>query len=73
MKSRWCKVISPRFDHMIAVNKMLSADQESILYLPEPILSAGILAGKLKRIDRPPGYRVDKAGRVTCSSTSRTR
>ena len=65
--SRWCKVISDRFDYVLGPTQMISGRKGDILYLPERVVSAGTAAGQLERISRPAGYKVDKKGRVVCS------
>lgn len=67
--SRWCQVISARFDYVLGPTQMISGRKGDIMYLPERIVSAGTAAGQLKRIKRPAGYKVDKKGRVICSRT----
>lgn len=64
--SRWCQVVSPRFDLVLGPGRMLSKPEGAILFLPKQWVDLGVSRGDLKRIPKPPGYRVNKKGEVEC-------
>ena len=67
--SRWAVVTGARFDWWIGPRSMKSYPHGEILFLPRAAIELGQAAGVVQSIPRPPGYRVDKSGKVVrCSS-----
>lgn len=67
--SRWAVVVGDRFDWWTTPRSMRTYPRGDILFLPLRAIKLGEAAGVVQSIPRPPGYRVDKSGKVVrCSS-----